>query len=184
MENKAALRAKGENRMLQKSQEEPKKKEQRISDIHTHVLPELDDGSKSISASVRMLRKSYQQGVRNVIATPHYTVYHWRTKPEQIQRLMEQMAKAVQKAMPELRLYSGQEIQYFEGMADMLQRGELLTLAGSHYVLVEFLPQTQWSQIQNAVRELLLAGYFPVLAHIERYQCLRKSFRGRALIFR
>lgn len=74
MENKAALRAKGENRMLQKSQEEPKKKEQRISDIHTHVLPELDDGSKSISASVRMLRKSYQQGVRNVIATPHYIV--------------------------------------------------------------------------------------------------------------
>ena len=100
MENKAALRAKGENRMLQKSQEEPKKKEQRISDIHTHVLPGLDDGSKSISASVRMLRKSYQQGVRNVIATPHYTVYHWRTKPEQIQRLMEQMAKAVQKVMP------------------------------------------------------------------------------------
>ena len=116
MENKAALRAKGENRMLQKSQEEPKKKEQRISDIHTHVLPGLDDGSKSISASVRMLRKSYRQGVRNVIATPHYTVYHWRTKPEQIQRLMEQMAKAVQKEMPELRLYSGQEIQYFEGM--------------------------------------------------------------------
>ena len=177
MENKAALRAKGENRMLQKSQEEPKKKEQRISDIHTHVLPGLDDGSKSIGASVRMLRKSYQQGVRNVIATPHYTVYHWRTKPEQIQRLMEQMAKAVQKVMPELRLYSGQEIQYFEGMADMLQRGELLTLAGSHYVLVEFLPQSQWSQIQNAVRELLLAGYFPVLAHIERYQCLRKTGR-------
>ena len=124
-----------------------------------------------------MLRKSYQQGVRNVIATPHYIVYHWRTKPEQIQRLMEQMAKAVQKVMPELRLYSGQEIQYFEGMADMLQRGELLTLAGSHYVLVEFLPQSQWSQIQNAVRELLLAGYFPVLAHIERYQCLRKTGR-------
>lgn len=70
MENKAALRAKGENRMLQKSQEEPEKKEQRISDIHTHVLPGLDDGSKSISASVRMLRKSYRQGVRNVIATP------------------------------------------------------------------------------------------------------------------
>ena len=41
MENKAALRAKGENRMLQKSQEEPEKKEQRISDIHTHVLPGL-----------------------------------------------------------------------------------------------------------------------------------------------
>ena len=58
--------------MLQKSQEEPKKKEQRISDIHTHVLPGLDDGSKSISASVRMLRKSYQQGVRNVIATSLY----------------------------------------------------------------------------------------------------------------
>ena len=163
--------------MARKTQRRPDKIELGVVDIHTHVLPGIDDGAEKMALSYRMLRRSYKQGVRKVIATPHYVAYHWRTKPQQIQELMEKLAARVQKAMPDLELYRGQEIQYFEGMVEMLREGKLLTLAGSRYVLTEFLPTSSWSQIEGAVRELTMAGYLPVLAHIERYQCLREKGR-------
>ena len=149
--------------MARKTQRRPDKIELGVVDIHTHVLPGIDDGAEKMALSYRMLRRSYKQGVRKVIATPHYVAYHWRTKPQQIQELMEKLAARVRKAMPDLELYRGQEIQYFEGMVEMLREGKLLTLAGSRYVLTEFLPTSSWSQIERAVRELTMAGYLPVL---------------------
>ena len=148
--------------MARKTQRRPDKIELGVVDIHTHVLPGIDDGAEKMALSYRMLRRSYKQGVRKVIATPHYVAYHWRTKPQQIQELMEKLAARVQKAMPDLELYRGQEIQYFEGMVEMLREGKLLTLAGSRYVT--------------------MAGYLPVLAHIERYQCLREKGRLEELM--
>ena len=168
--------------MARKPQRRPDKIELGVVDIHTHVLPGIDDGAEKMALSYRMLRRSYKQGVRKVIATPHYAAYHWRTKPQQIQELMEKLAARVRKAMPDLELYRGQEIQYFEGMVEMLREGKLLTLAGSRYVLTEFLPTSSWSQIERAVRELTMAGYLPVLAHIERYQCLREKGRLEELM--
>lgn len=145
-----------------------------VVDIHTHILPGLDDGAPDISVTEQMLQLSCRQGVRAVIATPHYVQYHWRTTPEDVKSSMEKMVKRVILEKYNLHIYSGQEIQYFDDMVTMLQEGKLLTLAGSRYVLTEFLPSSPWSQIQGAVRKLTLAGYYPVLAHIERYQCLRR----------
>lgn len=154
--------------------EERKQSRTGIIDIHTHILPGVDDGAQNMETSMEMLRESYRQGVRAVIATPHYVPHHWKTEPEQIKNLLEKMVKEVKKERLPLQLYPGQEIQYFDGMAEMLQAGKLLTLAGSRYVLTEFLPLSPWSQIRGAVRKLTLAGYKPVLAHVERYQCLRE----------
>ena len=119
--------------MARKTQRRPDKIELGVVDIHTHVLPGIDDGAEKMALSYRMLRRSYKQGVRKVIATPHYAAYHWRTKPQQIQELMEKLAARVRKAMPDLELYRGQEIQYFEGMVEMLREGKLLTLAGNRH---------------------------------------------------
>ena len=87
--------------MARKTQRRPDKIELGVVDIHTHVLPGIDDGAEKMALSYRMLRRSYKQGVRKVIATPHYATYHWRTKPQQIQELMEKLAARVRKAMPE-----------------------------------------------------------------------------------
>lgn len=97
-------------------------------------------------------------------------------------RAYGEVGGSCQEGDADLELYRGQEIQYFEGMVEMLREGKLLTLAGSRYVLTEFLPTSSWSQIERAVRELTMAGYLPVLAHIERYQCLREKGRLEELM--
>ena len=68
-----------------------------IIDFHTHVLPGMDDGSKSVEMSMEMLRREAAQGIRQVIATPHF--YPWREHPEQFLERRDQAAANLQNAM-------------------------------------------------------------------------------------
>ncbi len=144
-----------------------------IIDVHAHILCGLDDGSKNMGTTRRMLKRAYEQGVRDIIATPHYTKHRWKTSPENIRELIGSVQKEADRITPGLAIHPGMEIYYFSGMEKALASGTLLTLADSRYVLIEFHPATAYSQIEAAVRELSLCGYIPVLAHAERYQGLR-----------
>lgn len=148
-----------------------------IIDVHAHILPGLDDGSPNFGITRRMLRMAYRQGMGGIIATPHYMKHRWHSRPEQIRELVSLVQKEANRITPGLTIYPGQEINYFDGMEEYLEKGKLLTLADSRFVLTEFFPSSSWSQIENAVRKLILAGYIPVIAHGERYECLRKDDR-------
>lgn len=155
----------------------------KIIDIHSHILPGLDDGASSESESIQMLKLAAKQGVTAVIATPHYSPEYSGKSPDEIRKMcvrLEQKARAV--IQPEFHIYSGQEILYNQDVPEKLQMGELLTLADSRYVLVEFMPWVPYSEIQRCVRTLTQYQYRPVLAHVERYDVLRKKGRPEELI--
>lgn len=141
-----------------------------IIDIHTHVLPGTDDGARTMEESCLMLERAAEQGVMAVIATPHYS-------PKQDCMNLRELAKQVQQRIrerhSEFNVYPGQEICYFEELADALKAGDALTMNDSRYVLVEFQPTVSYQMLFRGLRQLLLAGYVPVLAHMERYRCLR-----------
>lgn len=151
-------------------------------DIHCHILPKLDDGSGSLQESIKMLKMARRQNVISVIATPHYSAQFKNDNPEKIQRLCKTLEEKAQEVVdPEFRIYPGQEIFYTDDILEKLNRGEILTMAGSRYVLVEFMPDVPYSQIFRAVTELVFAGYIPVLAHTERYRALREPGRVEEL---
>lgn len=122
-----------------------------------------------------MLKKAYGQGIRAIIATPHYMRQRWRTDPEQVRKLVSEVQKEADRVTPGMIIYPGMEIHYFSGMAEALTDGKLLTLADSRFVLTEFLPSVSFIQLEQAVRELILSGYKPVLAHVERYHTLQQG---------
>ena len=142
-------------------------------DIHCHILPQVDDGADSPETSLKLLELSEQQGAKAIILTPHY--YHGRNRyqkgelAERAKRLSEAAAQAGRK--PEL--YLGNEILWFDEAVEAVKNGEALTLAGSRYMLIEFYPQSSGQEIERAVRKVVLGGYFPVIAHYERYQAFR-----------
>lgn len=148
-------------------------------DIHTHILPGIDDGAPDIEETKRLLEMSWKQGVTTIIATPHYS-HH--TDLAKLQECLRMTQKAAKKIAPQFEIYLGQEILYFEGITDCLDQGKALTLANSRYVLVEFRPDDNFVRLSRAVRELVSMGYFPVVAHIERYVCLRKKGKTEELI--
>ena len=142
-------------------------------DIHAHVLPGIDDGAKDWDACLKMLTQSAACGVNHVFATPHSVPWQKGASQETIQRLCKQAeAKYKETQGTEINIYPGNEVYYNVEVLDKLKRGEILTLGGTRYVLVEFKPSAPYQELFRAAREFGDAGYIPIYAHVERYQCL------------
>lgn len=108
-----------------------------VIDVHAHILPGIDDGSRDWDESRRLLEESYRQGIRYIIATPHYSR---RGLPSDIYDLSEKLKEEARKIAPDFQIGLGQETYYHEGLIENLKNGRALTLDGSQYVLVEFEP--------------------------------------------
>lgn len=146
-----------------------------LIDMHCHVLPGIDDGPQFMKTSCRMLHMFQQQGGRAVIATPHSSMKYSST-PDQIRNLCGKVEKRFfGMSGYEMKIYPGQEIFYRDSLFQELEAGTLLTMAESSYVLVEFLPDTAYSLVQSAARQFVGSGYRMILAHAERYPCIRKK---------
>ncbi|MGN0806494.1 MAG: tyrosine-protein phosphatase [Candidatus Coproplasma sp.] len=140
-------------------------------DIHSHILPGVDDGSDSLETSKALLSQYAFHGVDCVICTPHQNrlTHSAETLKSKFVKFSEEVAD-----MP-VSLYLGAEILYYKDMAKDVASGELLTLGGSKYVLVEFPVTCSGEYLCDAVYELTIADYIPVIAHIERYVGISKK---------
>lgn len=152
-------------------------------DMHCHLIPGADDGAASEQESLRMIQMAAKQGTKAVIATSHYAKEFPNSRPDYIRYMCRKMEEAAsEKLGREFHVYPGQEIFYRDDVIEKLKRKEILTLADSDYILVEFLPEIPYSNLYRIVRDLVMARYKPILAHIERYGCLRENGRVEELI--
>lgn len=143
-----------------------------IVDVHSHILPEMDDGSRSAEESIEMMRAGYRQGIDTVIATPHF--YGDRERPESFfarrAASLEKLKAATEKCdAPLPKLYIGAEIAYYFGMGSS-EALPSLCIEGTKCALIE-MPFCAWSR--SDVEEIYSAmknfGITPILAHIERF---------------
>ena len=143
-------------------------------DIHSHILPGVDDGASTMEESLAMLGVAYNEGTRSILLTPHYTRgKNSYTREELNHRFLELQAEAA-KQYPELKLYLGNEILYEDGVVDDLKNGLIQTMNNTKYVLVEFNIRISYNQLYDAVRKITNARFRPIIAHVERYRCLFK----------
>lgn len=141
-----------------------------LIDIHSHILPGIDDGSQTLEQSMQMMQCAYENGIRGIILTPHFKVQHHNASPEKITNLIEMLQKKSIEAGIKIRLYAGNEINYHSSIADLLELQKVNTMAGSSYVLVEFNPMDSFERIRDGLYKTLSYGYTPILAHVERYE--------------
>lgn len=151
------------------------KKTMRYVDMHSHILPKLDDGSRSMEQSLAMLEIAWEEGIETIIATPHNMPGKGCPSRESLQKRQAQlMEMAAQEGFPvEIRL--GTEYFFRQEVVELMEQEEIITLDGSGIMLVEFDPLTERSYIINAVKEILGRGYTPMLAHVERYASLMEK---------
>ncbi len=143
-------------------------------DIHTHILPGVDDGSKNMDETVQMLSAALKQGIKTIIATPHFAVGRENTPVDQLNSIRDMVQAEAKKLDKDLKIEIGNELYYSKSIIDALKSKEALTLAGGRYVLVEFSVNEKYREIYRGLNDLVRAGYAPVLAHMERYFCLNK----------
>lgn len=141
-------------------------------DLHTHILPEVDDGAKDWDMTMQMLELAYRQGVRRMVATPHNYPGERRQDNEQIKSLVQEADRRAKQIAPDFQIFCGNEILYRRGIVEEIADGHILTLADSRYLLIEFYPQEQYRKIYKGLRELVEEGYYPIIAHTERVQTL------------
>ena len=146
-----------------------------LIDIHCHIIPGVDDGAESLEDAVRMLRMEYAQGVRKIIATPHYRKQYFETPAEIIKRQFGLLKRTAAAAEIDIELYLGCEFHVNMDMMEILKERETSTLAGSRYVLSEFSGNSEPSFIRERIYSLLSGGYRPVVAHVERYRAARDN---------
>ncbi len=146
-----------------------------IADIHTHVLPAIDDGSKSMEETLAMLKIAAEEGITHMIATPHYKVGRGSADRETVRKLVDQVQAKLEEAGLNIRLYPGHEVFYNSELADRFNNGRISTLNDTKYVLVEFSPMDTYRYIRNGLDEVIGMGYKPIIAHVERYECMLKN---------
>ena len=107
-----------------------------MTDIHAHILPGIDDGPETMEETRRMLRKAFEQGIRSIIATPHYFRRHYEPEVRQIYELVSAVQAEADTLTPGLRIYPGQEIMHFYEIEEFLLEKKVIPLAGTRYVLI------------------------------------------------
>lgn len=143
-----------------------------LTDIHCHILPEVDDGSQSMEQSIAMLDIAARNAIHTIILTPHNKPSRHHLHAGSMEMRRKALEDAAREAGISIKLLNGSELLYRMGLPEELREGEALTMAGSHYVLLEFRPADDYDYLRNGVYELLSEGYLPIVAHAERYRCL------------
>lgn len=146
-------------------------------DIHTHILPGLDDGAQDMENALLMAELAAESGVTAIVATPHcnlkgrYTNY-WG---DELRCELASFQKALSKAKIPVTILPGMEIFGMEDVPELLREGKLITLAHSRYLLIEFPFQDYGRQATQVLAEVAAMGYRPVVAHPERYRFIQEE---------
>lgn len=150
---------------------------QEYVDIHCHILPGLDDGSRDWDMTERMLRMELEQGACGLIVTPHFWKGRWTPPPEQVREMACRLEETAQAIRPDFFVAVGNEIKYYgDSVADSLAQNQCLRLGDTNYILLEFSYECTFSDIDTAVNRMKTKGFRPILAHIERYRCLHREY--------
>ena len=142
-------------------------------DMHIHALPGVDDGARDIEMTEQMLRLAFSDGTHHMIFTPHYCAGKFEADTTMIQSRFDQVCHMAKQIVPDMTLYLGHELFYNNDLINLLQKRKVRTLADSSYILVEFAYKRDYIFIRWALEQLQSAGYRVILAHFERYACLK-----------
>jgi len=143
-------------------------------DIHTHILPGIDDGSPSYEESVALARCYVNVGIKKVVATPHFIPgTAWATPVDKVLEVVDAFQNILDNEGIDLKILSGMEIAFHKKLADRIERGHVLPLGDSKHYLVEPSFNGEQDSLLRVLSELLQRGDKIILAHPERINGLR-----------
>lgn len=138
-------------------------------DIHCHILPGIDDGSRSLQESLEMAKIAVSEGIDTMISTAHYHTELDYVKGEELKEAARSFNKELERQGIDLKVLVGNELYYSSELMARIDELDFFTLAGSRYVLIEFRPDQLPSDMGGIAYEFGIRDRIPIIAHIERY---------------
>ena len=140
-------------------------------DMHSHIINEIDDGSKSIEMTINMLKKAEESGTTDIIATPHFMRGRFEVEYKDVIKRAEELKKIVKENNIHINIYVGQEVYYSKNLLEYYNDKIIGTINNTKYMLIE-LPMLEFNidEVINTIYELQIRGIVPIIAHPERYK--------------
>ncbi|KPU27357.1 hypothetical protein TR13x_04550 [Caloranaerobacter sp. TR13] len=139
-----------------------------MHDIHSHILPSVDDGAKHIEEAVEMARIAEANGVKTIFATPHYIEGEGYKNTEHNKKVLDRLNEALKVENIGVKVLLGNEVFITPDIVKLLEEGEVSTLNNSRYLLVELPMFNMPIYTEDIIYELRLKGIVPIIAHPER----------------
>jgi tyrosine-protein phosphatase YwqE len=152
------------------------------TDMHSHILPGIDDGSPDIATSVQLVKGLMELGLKHSIATPHVISDMYRNTPGIINNALDRLRTALQKEGISYKVDAAAEYMMDAAFFEMLERGERLLTIKDNIILTEF----SWGAMPDNPKlmsfSIITSGYTPVLAHPERYAYFHNNYKAYHLL--
>jgi len=147
-----------------------------VIDLHSHILPGIDDGASDLSVALEMARASVADGVTVMACTPHILPGLYHNTGPQIRQATLDLQQALDREGIPLRLVTGADVHMVPDLVAGLRSGRLLSLADSRYVLVEPPHHVAPVKLEDFFFNLVVTGYVPVLTHPERLSWIEAQY--------
>jgi len=138
------------------------------SDIHSHLIPGIDDGSPNMEASIKMVKKFVDLGYKKIVTTPHVMCDYYQNTPDKILKGLDELREELQKQNVKIDISAAAEYNLDDGLQALIDKKEILTFGDKH-VLFELPFMQEPRNLQEIIFNFQMAGYKPILAHPERY---------------
>ncbi|MEG0180691.1 MAG: CpsB/CapC family capsule biosynthesis tyrosine phosphatase [Peptostreptococcaceae bacterium] len=144
-------------------------------DIHCHILPNVDDGSKSLEESIEMAKIAQNEGIKTIVNTSHYHPDFKYKKGQELSEVLNDFNNTLKKQGINVDIILGNELYFTDDLIGNLQDLDFNTLNNSRYLLIEFSPNNFPKNLVDVVYEIKLRKYIPILAHVERYPKIQEN---------
>ena len=144
-------------------------------DFHSHILPNIDDGSRSIEETFNLIKEAKNVGFDAIVSTSHYMENYYETNVPEREVWINAIYENLQVKNINIRLYLGNEIYLTENIIKLLEEGKASTINDTSYVLFEMPLNAEPLNLYDIVYEMMQCKLVPILAHPERYSFVQKD---------
>ena len=136
-------------------------------DIHSHLIPNVDDGAKSPEETIELIKEAREAGITDIILTPHYIINSYEQNAETLILLKDKLQQIINSENIKVNLHIGMEVYITDNLVEILKQNKILTLAGSKYLLMELPLNTNVQYLDMVI--------FKLIAHPERYKFVQED---------
>ena len=147
-------------------------------DFHSHIIPNIDDGSTSMKDTINMINEARQAGFTEIISTSHYIQKYYDLDCFEREKILDIIKKKVsEKNEININLYLGSEIYFTPEIIELVKNKKASTINNTRYLLFELPMNTKPLFVKEMVYELMQNGYIPIIAHPERYTYVQENIQ-------
>lgn len=146
-----------------------------MHDIHSHILPGVDDGPENFEDALEIAHTAEQAGIEAIVCTPHYADYRYKSTLEDNLAILDNFKEALRLRGIGISIYPGNEVLITPDIISLLDGNIISTLNNSRYILIEMPVHSKPLYMDDTIFKLRLRGLVPVIAHPERYEWIMKN---------